>query len=176
MPYASVDNFIASYDVRMICKELSDTGTPIAAGDLAANTTLLQLLNEASDIILASCLVGKRYSADDLTTLAASATGGFLLRRLCSDLAYGMLVSRRGRAASDVAKLAPAFVQVHSLYLPQLRAGEILFPSVADELYSDAGTPSLVDLTAYNPNTPSNLYTTLIGTRLFPVNVVLPPQ
>jgi hypothetical protein len=158
---------LASYDRRTIRQELSDSGSPVTDGDLADNTVLQQLLDEAADIIKSSAMVGKRYTPENLTALAASATEGFFLRRLNSDIAYGLLMSRRGRAASDIARLAPLYVIAHD-YLKQLRSGELIFGGVDATTYPEAGLPSLVDMTAANPDAPQSLLSRNV--RYFGIN------
>jgi hypothetical protein len=133
--------------VRKVAQELSDTGTPLSLGEVGSSEVLTQLLEEASDFVLAACQVKKNYTEDDLDTLGSSTTSGFLLRRIVCDLAYGLLLSRRGRAASDIAKLAPMFVQAHQ-YINQLRDGILLFPKI-DDTRAEAGVPKTVDLSTH---------------------------
>jgi hypothetical protein len=164
--YCTAAYFIRNYDNRQLQQNLSDTGTPVSADDLTTNTTLLQLLEEASEMIAAAVEVGKRYTPAQLTALAALESGGYLLKRLTGDLAYGLLMSRRGRAAADVQRLAPMYGYALQT-LEQLRTGAHLFPGVPDGTHPEAGLPDVADL---NSSTQTARITTFTSTarRMFP--------
>jgi hypothetical protein len=150
MAFLTSAQFIKNFDTRRVQQLLSDTGTPVAAGDLATNTNLLELLAEATELVLSSVQVRNQYTEAELQALADSATKGFLLRRLVSDLAFGLLVSRRGSSAADLDRLAPNW-KTAQVQLARLAAGELIFPRLADADIggSDhllAGTPRCTDL------------------------------
>lgn len=156
MAYLTTNQFANQYDIRRLGQHLSDTGTPIGAGELLDHPVLLQLLDEASDLILSACLVGKKYTIEYLDELAASTNRGGLLRRLTGDICYGLLISRRGQAASDISALAPRYIIAMGV-LEQLKLGTMLFPSADDTLaHPNAGLPATADLTL-NANYPTNL-------------------
>jgi hypothetical protein len=166
MAYITAAQFTRLYDSRRVCQLLADTGTPVAAADLAADETLADLLAVASEQIAAAALVGKRYSVDQLAALAASTTTGFLLRKLTADLAYASLVARRGQGAADLDRLCPAYADALR-QLEALRLGATLFPGIPNDTHGDAGLPQTVDL-----DSPTNTHritklTTRAG-RLFP--------
>lgn len=163
-PYATAEQFLWAYDKRRIKQLLSDSGTPVSEGDLLEDDTLKQLLCEASEILLSACIVGRKYDEDWLEDVAwtMDADGkpkrGFLLRRIVCDLAYGLLVSRRGQAASDISALAPRYIEALRL-LAEVREGVLVFGGINDDLtHPEAGLPACADLTlnsAYPQNLPS---------------------
>jgi hypothetical protein len=167
MAYCTVAQFIKNYDNRRIRELLSDSGTPVAQSDLASNTTLAQLLSEASELVQAAVSVRKKYTHAELLAMSASATHGFLLRRLTADLAYGLLVARRGTPAADLARIAPQWTWAQGV-LADLRLGEMVFPLESDESHPEAGLPGVSDMTT---NTGTDTFCSISGRtngRLFP--------
>jgi hypothetical protein len=162
--FCTAAQFLVAYDTRRIRQLLSDSGTPLTEGEVESSDVLQQLLDEAADLVYASVMVGKRYTADDLTTLAASTTSGFFLRRLNADLAFGLIVARRGVSATDITKLAPMFAAAHN-YLNDLRNGILLFPKI-DDSRAEAGVPKAADLST-NPYSPVSWVQQTSG-RVFP--------
>lgn len=170
MAYCTAAQFIASYDSRRVRELLSDSGTPIGQPDLAANAILLQLLEEASEMVIAAISVRQKYTRDELNAMAASATEGFLLRRLVADLAYGLLQQRRGVAAGDISRLAPGYVLAQQM-LGQLREGLLILPKAADETRPRTGLPSVSGDLSYQNNV--NGFLTIsqrTNGRMFPVD------
>lgn len=159
MAYITAAQFILQYDKRRIAQLLSDTGTPITAAALTSDATLAQILEEASGYVSAACRVGQRYLAASLDTCAAASTpSGNLLRRITGDLAFGLLVARRGLSMDELYKQAP-FYQMAMGYLEQLRLGERLFDI---DTTAQAGVPDVAvlgsanDAGAFNPKSISS--------------------
>jgi len=153
MAFLNADQLVAAYDDRRVRQLLSDSGTPVT-GDLDSNTTLTQLIGEATGEIVAATASGERYNEDDLQDLADSdTTGGFLIRRLCADLVMALLVSRRAQSAADVDRQVPRYNAALRL-LEQLRQGSRVFPTLEEG--RDGGTPALGNENPrLNPNRPT---------------------
>jgi hypothetical protein len=165
MAYSTPDQFLLYYDVRRVSQLLSDSGTPVGLVDVPTNAVLLELLSAASEMVAAAALVGKRYTTANLETLADSASAGFLLRKLVIDIAFALLVIRRGQGAADVDRLCPAYSEAQRL-LEQLRLGYTLFPGL-DDPHAEAGLPAVANLQG---STQTNRITKLTAKahRIFP--------
>ena len=146
MAFLTPAQFVKVYDTRRVQQLLSDTGTPVASGDLATDENLLNLLAESTEMILSAVQVGTKYTEDELQDLADSSTSGYLVRRLCADLAYGLLVARRGTSAADMDRLAPNW-KFAQFQLQQLREGTLIFPRVERDEHPGAGNPRTTNLT-----------------------------
>ena len=165
--YITAAQFLKAYDTRRVRDLLSDSGTPVAANDVATDPNLLQILAEASEEVAAAALVSKRYTTAQLTAMAASSTSGFLLRRLTADLAFSLLVARRGQGAADIERLCPRHREAQR-QLEQLRLGVALFPLI-DDTHAEAGLPDTVNVDALtNPDRIDKL--TAKASRLFPAD------
>jgi hypothetical protein len=149
MAFADSDDLILFYDSRR-CRELaSDTGTPIALGDLETDPVITAVLAKATEQVLSHARYGKRYSEEDLQELADDAERGWMLRSLTCDLAFASLIMRRGTGAADVDRLSPNYKMALAT-LQQLAAGAMIFPRLTgpdEEQTADAGTASIADLT-----------------------------
>lgn len=176
MAYVTAAQFLRLVDRRRVRDLLSDSGTPVADADLADNENLADILGVASEMIASAALVGERYTPEQLAALAASATGGYLLRSLTAHLAYGLLVSRRGQGAADVSRQAPMYVEALR-QLDQLRTGAALFPGVPNDDHPDAGLPATANLNATTQTARVSTVAAQAG-RLFPFSCdrVLPPN
>lgn len=174
MAFCTVNQFLATVDNRVVKEHLSDSGSPLNQSDLEDNDILNQLLNEATEMIRSAVQVRNKYTFEELDTMAAGEVDGvayqygFYLRRLTAALAYGLLMMRRGRPASDIAKLAPQFSMALA-DLERLRAGELIFPSYEAGTHETAGLPSVSDDLDYD-NTPTGFrpLSKRTNTRLFP--------
>jgi hypothetical protein len=123
----------------------SDTGTPVGAGDIATNEVLLAMLARATETILSNVRKGKKYSEEELQTLADSATAGALLTGLTCDIAYAYLVMRRGTGAGDMDRLSPNY-RMALKTLDDIADGVEVFPRITGDEHEDAGTPRTADL------------------------------
>lgn len=165
LAFLTGDQFANSYDERKIRQLLQDQNVPITGG-LSGNGVLEQIMLEATGEILAACETGERYTEGQLQALAddTASAGGAVLRRLCADLTFAMLVARRGQSAADVDRQCPRYSIARSM-LEQLRMGSRVFPGAEEA--SNAGLPSIGNV---NPNLNLNRPNLLTSkaSRLFP--------
>ena len=120
--YLSASEFLRYYDSRVVAELLSDTGTKVV--DPASDTGLAEHLRAACGEVEACALRGKRYSADDLTAIAASSThGGSFLKKLVAACVMNNLRSRRARVGEDEIKAHQWVTNA----LAQLGRGETIF-------------------------------------------------
>lgn len=124
--YATIADFAARYDVRALGGLTQDDNTRASAGQVAASDVVQQMLDDASGLVEAACLVGRRYGPDDLAALTGNSRK-FLVRIVC-DLAYGLLRQRRGAPDPPT----PAYAQAVQ-NLGDLRAGALIFGFVETE-------------------------------------------
>ena len=99
MPYATTQEFIDRYDVRLLGDLASDTDTRIDTPALLTDTRLLASLTDAAADIDAALMYARKLSADQLAQIQAA--GDDTLRRINVDLALGYLYSGRGRGVPD---------------------------------------------------------------------------
>ena len=146
MALAAPSDLQLFYDVRRLQELSSDTGTPTAAGSLSSNAVILNALATASETLLAHARLGRRYTEDELQTLANDGTNGQFLRSIVCHIAFAALVMRRGTGAADVDRLSPAYSSaLRTLQL--LAQGEMVFAHTSTEAQIAAGTPRCSDLT-----------------------------
>jgi hypothetical protein len=155
-----------AYDVRRLKELCSDSGTPVATGDLSADPVLSHALNRATEMVLSAARVGEEYTEEDLQELADSSTAGYDLRGLVCDLAYGLLVMRRGTGAADMDRLSPAFGAAQRT-LQAISDGSRIFSRIDGGQHADAGTPRTADLTTQT-TTPSTSFAAAASRRLIP--------
>ncbi len=159
MAFLTAAELVNCYDEKRIRQLLSDTNVPIS-GSLDANGTLLQLIDEAEAEILAAAETGERYDETQLLNLTGS--GAALLRRLCADLTFSYIVSRRGQGAADIERQCPRH-NIAQRMLEQLRLGNRVFPGVEEA--EQAGLP---DLGNRNELKSPRTFTD-VASRIFPV-------
>ena len=94
MAYATGDDFLKRYDVRLIGDLVNDDGNQEPTASLPQNETLLEMLADAASEITVVLRVGDRYTSEQLTNLDDDSAN--YLRRLNCDLALIMLKRRRG--------------------------------------------------------------------------------
>jgi len=117
--YLTPSQFLDYYDQRRVLELASDTGTPATVGGIGTNSILLTAIRSASSMIDSSVQTGRRYERTQLEDIVtASNAGGATeaeksraepIKRLCADLAYGYLNSRRGYSAAKLQELAPTY-------------------------------------------------------------------
>lgn len=122
MAYATADDLLTRYDSRRVADLVSDTGARSVYPN--SSPVVAVVLEDASGMIDAACRVAKRYTTADLNSLTGSTKS--LLVRLTCDLAFGLLVARRGYSAQDQKVMAPQTEAANAL-LEQLRTGERIF-------------------------------------------------
>lgn len=124
MPHASATDFKRRYDERRLGQLVKDDGTQASSSALDSDTILSEMLDDATSMVNSHVLRGNRYTAEDLAALTGS--DAKLLVRLTCDLAYGLLVQRRGFSAQELASLAPAYDRALQT-LQQLADGVLVF-------------------------------------------------
>lgn len=124
MSYATPTNFLARYDARRVGELVKDDATRATPAELLSDTTLQAMLDDAASMIDAACLSGKRYTLTELAALTGS--DAYLLIRLNCDLAWGLLLLRRGGTSQDITSLAPGYAYAMSI-VDKLWNGEWVF-------------------------------------------------
>lgn len=142
MSYAQITDMTGRYDTRRLGDLLADDGTRVTV--FTDNSILQMVLDEAAGMIDAAIQRGQRYTPTDILTILsaiaptpplnsqAAITAASLwnaqqlLFRLNCDLAYGLLIARRGMNASDTESMAPRYVEAMRL-LERLENGEWIF-------------------------------------------------
>lgn len=149
MPYVTPDQFLLKYSADRVAQILSTADAEVLASQASGSAVLADALADASGMIDGACRVGQRYPAADLAALADGAVplsdgttppanGTALLRRLCSDLAFGLLCGFRGWSGAEAEAFAPRYKDALFL-LEQLRLGERIFDIDSS---ADAGLPA----------------------------------
>ncbi len=139
--YISPDEFLSRFDSNLVGELVSDQNLQVNSTDLSTNPVLLTILADVSGMLESAACVGKRYGSEDLTAMATSGTvSGQYLKRVCANLAIGMLRQRRGMIESDE-KGGPYIQALEAL--DKLRNGERIFTFAETE---EAGLPSNVTL------------------------------
>lgn len=130
--YCSAAQFAQYIDVRMIRDLVRDDGTRANQADAFSETLLPELLLACSGEVESACLVGQRYTPEDLQALTGASQA--LLRKTVAWLAVGALYERRGYADREL----PAGIEKAEQRLERLRLGERIF---GIQEVMDAGNP-----------------------------------
>jgi|GEM_PF-4082768 phage gp36-like protein len=132
--HASVDDLLKRYDLRRIGDLVNDNDTRASEVDLKGNTTAGAVtqtaLSDASGMINSAILAGKRYKLSDLLSMTDESKA--LLKRLCCDLAYALLIARRGYGGEDMVAMTSRAKESEQI-LEQLRQGDRLFEIEANQ-------------------------------------------
>ncbi len=126
--YCTADELKPFIDKRVLAAYLSDSGQPIS-GDPFADTTLLpDLLLSVSGTLESACLVGAKYTADELDNLTAASKNHMF--RILAGLLVDALRGRRDIISEKEARPA-SWAQKE---LESLRKGYRIFsvPAVQD--------------------------------------------
>lgn len=145
--YATATHFVTRYDVRTIGQLVNDDGTAADATAVLSNTVVVACLKDASGMIEAACLRGKRYQPTDL--VAMTGVNANLLQRLVCALAMWMLMDRRSLRTLGEPTPMPDWITGH---LNALADGTEIFGFTQVQ---DAGLMETVtrqDTDAQNPN------------------------
>jgi len=126
--HATVDDLLKRYDLRRIGDLVNDNDTRASEADLKGNSTagvvVQTALADASGTINSAILAGKRYKLADLASMSDESKA--LLRRICCDIAYGLLVARRGYGGADLEAMTSRSKESEAI-LEQVRQGDRLF-------------------------------------------------
>ena len=154
---ATVADLKARYDVRRLADLSSDTGvrTPPAEidDDLAITHPIRQSLLDATAMILSASRVSARYTLAELygdETTSPATPGSTTAKRLCCDLAFGLLTARRGYSAKELEAMAPQFVAAQQ-QLELLRRGDRIF-----DIYTIVNGVVVLNDDAANAGLPKN--------------------
>lgn len=143
--YLLPSEIVTYYDTRRVCGLISDTGTPIATGDLSDSTSdgfiaVQRLIRAISARIDTRVQQGKRYDRTDLEGIAFAARTTdpadptydanwkrfAVLNQLTADLFFGDLVARRGYSSEQFKTMAPRFTEAQEM-LEALYNGVAIF-------------------------------------------------
>jgi len=128
MAHATVSDLLMRYDLRRIGDLVLDTDQRATAEELAGNSTaglvVQTALSDASGMINSAILAGNRYLLADLLDMTEDSKG--YLKRICCDLAYGLLISRRGYGGDDLDAMTSRSKESEAI-LELLRTGERVF-------------------------------------------------
>lgn len=120
--YATVAHLMTRFDVRELGDLVNDDNTQTASGSLAANTTLIAMLQDASAEIRAAATARGAYIDAHLDELATDEDA--LLVRMTCVLAMGYLYDRRGKGRPE--EFADTIDTVRD-QLERLQTGEAVF-------------------------------------------------
>lgn len=141
-PFATAEEMEDRFDSRTIKDLLLDTGE--AATNSGATERMVTALMDATGAIITACNVGKMYAEDDLETVKTTrGPDGYLLRRICCELALVYLIEARPEKFkgqySELTRRTEG-------YLDRFRKGERVFSITANK---DAGVVSHEGLDRY---------------------------
>lgn len=167
MAYCTPAEFILRYDSRRVRELLSDTGTPVPLADLEDNETLLALLEDASHRLKMAVRQSNRYSIDFLWYIyngnpdyddnpdpgSDEDTRKHEIIRIVADLAFGMLMARRGLAQKELFELAPMYKDALDM-LEALKRGERIFDD-----WNDTTAEAGVHVANISPSSQSCVWT-----------------
>lgn len=157
---------VTFYDKRRVLQLASDTeATPAVIADLSSSSTdayifVNNCILSASSDLDSHCQQGKRYTRATLEAIITAANAAptdstlvkraLLLKQLVADLAYGILLSRRGMQSDRLASLAPRYEKAQEA-LERLALGITVF-DLSDNI--DAGVPGsrAFGSTVYKPS------------------------
>lgn len=126
---ATPQDMVARYDVRRIGDLLSDNDVRVSETAVLTNTILLEILEDASAMVVSALLAGGK-TLDEIQRIAQSSVSTpakNLLIRITCDLAFGLLLRRRGFSAKDIAFAAPGY-SVAEQMLMQMKSGVFALP------------------------------------------------
>ena len=104
-PYCAAADFLEYHDAAQIADWLRDGPGPrpsrsaLLDGTHPVGARLVKLLLASSGEVESACLVGKRYTPEDLQSLTGA--GAEYLRKLTADLAFWRLAQRRTPMSAD---------------------------------------------------------------------------
>lgn len=160
------------YDQRRVLQLASDTGSSAVIADLSNPAskpylTVQSAIRSAASDIDSHCQQGKQYTRDILEGFITDAAANpsdeakqkrvAILKQLCADLAFGILMSRRGYTAETLDQLAPRYDTALQT-LERLKVGAQIFDTDAA---TSRGVPALVGIGSkgYRPQ----LYNRMFG-------------
>lgn len=131
MAYATSADMIKRYDANRVGQLVKDDGTKATTAALVTDDVLAAALDDASQLLRSAFRAGNRYTDDDITDILASA-GAALLIRLTCDIAYGLLMARRGYPEADIQNNTPRYKDAMET-IRAIRNGDKVFDIDGDE-------------------------------------------
>lgn len=178
---ATVADFLARYDARRVADLVGDQGVRVDPSTLtisssAAYGVIYAALTDATATILAAATTAARYSFAQLygdSTTTPATPGSNLARRLCCDLAFGLLTGRRGYSEGQQNSLTPRAKEAQQM-LQALREGQRIFDCYtvsggvvqSDLSNAEAGLPKGVKQTPFDDPSLLTSNPRLFGVRL----------
>ena len=150
------DDMVARYDRRRLADLVADSGARVDPATVKDDDNLEIAIGDAIEMLKSALRVAGRYTADDLRLYPppnANDEGKPLVKRIVCDLAFGLLNSRRGYAADEMARLAPRYFEALQ-QLQQLRDGDRILDS---DTHAAAGLPASEPFRPLGSATPSLL-------------------
>jgi phage gp36-like protein len=152
MSYATVTDLRAYYDLRLVAELVSDQGVETSVAALATDPALLELFRGASGRVEAACQVGQKYTRADLTTLAADASNGSVLRATVCHLVMASLMGRRVAGEEQLKAALPGYADA-LFVLKELQNGTLVFNIDAT---LEATVPETTEPAVNDMNRPTN--------------------
>ena len=137
MAFATAQDMLDRIDSRWLCQLVYDNNPVATEAQFLASTRVADCLADASGMILAYALQGKRYSVEDLEGLTGD--GAKFLVKLTVDIAAAFLAEARQLPAEDIARAVPGYGRAMKI-LEQLQLGNIIFQVDAA---GEAGVPHI---------------------------------
>lgn len=106
--FATPTDMMNRYDANRLGQLVKDDGTQATTVALLTDPVLLTMLDDATQFLRSAFIAGNRYSDADLTAFMASTSAGLLIR-LCCDLSYGLLFTRRGYSEAETQNASPRY-------------------------------------------------------------------
>lgn len=122
MAYLTRAEFLDRYDPRRVGSLVSDNDTRVPQATMEAGDDILDaILADAESFINSALHASDRYEETDLAALTGDDLA--ILKRLNADIAYGLLIQRRGHVGSVLETEAPGY-SFAMQFLQMLRTGE----------------------------------------------------
>lgn len=169
--YIAPADIVTYYDSRRILDLASDTGEPAVIADLSDDGTaaygfVASAIRTAAGMLDSHCQMGKRYTRAVLEAIITAALAApadeakqkraAMIRQMVADLAYGVMLGRRGYSADATKNLAPRYDEALAT-LERLAQGLQVFDL---DVNIDAGRPRAVRIgrLAYRPGAFNRLF------------------
>jgi hypothetical protein len=152
------------YDLRRVLELASDTGEAATEGDLGSTSSdayafVMSAIRKGASDLDSHCQMGKRYTRATLQTIISEALASpadevlqkraALIRQIVADLAFGIMLGRRGFSADAVGKLAPRYEEALAT-LERLSQGFQVF-DLDDNIQAGVPSRARIGRLAYRP-------------------------
>lgn len=173
--YIVPTDLLTFYDRSRVLELTADdtdgTGTPATAADLSNTASApyaiaINAIYTAASTLDSHCQLGKRYARADLETIisayladstnVAKRKRAALIQQVVADLAFGVLMSRRGFTADQMKEMAPRYEEA-LLVLEKLAAGMLVFDLDAN-LNASVPRSVTIGLNVYKPSADNKMF------------------